>query len=312
MNLDEFVNALIECISEKLGEGFCVMHKTVLKNNSVEYNGIVINDDKEKVAPVFYVEFFYREWKNGRPLEDIVEEIITMFGCYRKEGEISLETVMDFKNIEQNVTVRLVSYDKNERLLENALYDRVGEDLALTYHYVKFCGDEMFSVRLNESICEMLKVTPETIKEKALENTMRIFPPDFRKFNSFLTEMMHKYGYNMDKVFPENSDFYDNMEKFPMYVLTNQRNINGATSIIYKDILNRIAKVIGESYYILPSSINEVIIVPDNDIFERDELVDMVRSVNRECVPKNEILSDIVYHYPENRFEITAPMQEKA
>ena len=92
-----------------------------------------------------------------------------------------------------------------------------------------------------------------------------------------------------------------------MYVLTNQRNINGATSIIYNDILKRIAKVIGESYYILPSSINEVIIVPDNEIFKKDYLIDMVRSVNMECVAGNEILSDRVYHYPENRFDIIAP-----
>lgn len=308
MNLDEFVSALIECISEKLGEGFCVMHKTVLKNNSVEYNGIVINNEKEKISPVFYVEFFYREWKNGRPLKDIVEEIVTMFKNYRKNDETGLETVMDFNNIEENVTVRLVSYEKNEKLLENALYDRVGEDLALTYHYVTFSGDEMFSVRLNESICKMLNIESKTIKEKALENTMRIFPPEFRKLNSIIAEMMHKYGCPMDKVFPGNGVFYDNMEKIPMYVLTNQRNINGATSIIYSGILNRIAKVIGERYYILPSSINEVIIVPDNDLFEKDTLADMVRSVNIECVPQNEILSDRVYHYPENRFEITAPV----
>jgi len=307
MTLDEFVNTLIESLSEKLGEGFCVMHKTVLKNNSVEYNGIVINDDREKISPVFYVEFFYREWKNGRPLEDIVNEIVTLFGNYRKNGEVCLENVIDFKNIEENVTVRLVNYEKNEKVLENALFDRVGEDLAVTYHYVSFCGDEMFSVRLNESICKILNISPEKIKEKALENTMRIFPPDFRKLNSFIAEIMHKNGYPIESIFQGNNAFFEYTEKIPMYVLTNQRNINGATSIIYKDILNRIAKVIGEGYYILPSSINEVIIVPDNEMFEKADLLDMVRSVNIECVAQNEILSDRVYHYPENRFDITAP-----
>ncbi len=308
MTLEEFVNVLIESLSGKLGEGFCVMHKTVLKNNSVEYNGIVINDDKEKIAPVFYVEFFYREWRNGRPLEDIAGEIVSLFGEYKKNAENCIENVIDFKNFEQNVTVRLVNYEKNEKVLENALFDRVGEDLAVTYHYVSFCGDEMFSVRLNESICKMLNIPPETIKEKALENTMRIFPPDFKKLNSLIAEVMHKNGFSAESIFRGGSAFFEYTEKIPMYVLTNQRNLNGATSIIYKDILNRIAKVVGERYYILPSSINEVIIVPDNDMFKTDDLMDMVRSVNKECVASNEILSDRVYHYPEDRFEITAPV----
>ena len=65
------------------------------------------------------------------------------------------------------------------------------------------------------------------------------------------------------------------------------------------------AQKLGKDLYILPSSIHEVILLPKLPIFEKNELVNMVREVNTEGVAADEILSDNVYEYNRNERLIT-------
>ena len=82
-----------------------------------------------------------------------------------------------------------------------------------------------------------------------------------------------------------------------MYVLTNESSLNGASCILYEDVLYDFAHEIDNDLYILPSSIHEVILLPKLSIYEKKELVNMVREVNTEGVDADEVLSDNVYEY---------------
>ena len=59
----------------------------------------------------------------------------------------------------------------------------------------------------------------------------------------------------------------------------------------------RIAETLGQDYFILPSSIHECLILPDDGTYERGELERMVREINRRELLPQEVLSDRVYHY---------------
>ena len=65
------------------------------------------------------------------------------------------------------------------------------------------------------------------------------------------------------------------------------------------------AQKLGEDLYILPSSVHEVILLPKLSVFEKDELVNMVREVNTEGVAAEEVLSDHVYEYNRTQRLIT-------
>ena len=67
--------------------------------------------------------------------------------------------------------------------------------------------------------------------------------------------------------------------------------------MLYDSVLERFANVLGTDLYILPSSVHEVILLPKNDTYNKDILAQMVREVNMEGVPSDEILSDNVYEY---------------
>ena len=81
------------------------------------------------------------------------------------------------------------------------------------------------------------------------------------------------------------------------YVLTNQERFNGASLILLPEVLERIAGVLQDSYYILPSSVHEVLIVPLSVSPSAAELEELVRSVNDAIVEDNDFLSDKVQFY---------------
>jgi hypothetical protein len=92
----------------------------------------------------------------------------------------------------------------------------------------------------------------------------------------------------------------DNMEQRKsedMYILTNSKGINGATCLLYPEVLQQIAEELNSDFYILPSSIHEVILVIDHGNISKMSLKEMVCDVNQTQVAEDEVLSDQVYYY---------------
>ena len=82
-----------------------------------------------------------------------------------------------------------------------------------------------------------------------------------------------------------------------MWIVTNREKINGAAVIMSPTVREQIGEVVGGDYYVLPSSIHEIIIVPKDQHDSIRELTDMVKQVNQTCVNSDEVLSDNVYEY---------------
>lgn len=91
-------------------------------------------------------------------------------------------------------------------------------------------------------------------------------------------------------------ELFKNTPEYPILVLGNKSGIEGAASIVFGDVLTEIKSKLKENYYILPSSINEVLIVPES-FAEPDFIRKMVRDVNNTVVDKAERLSDSIYFY---------------
>lgn len=86
-------------------------------------------------------------------------------------------------------------------------------------------------------------------------------------------------------------------------VLTNEKFIYGATSMIYLDVLQELAEEYDSSFVVMPSSVNEVILTPMADNAAMREiyvLSGMVEDVNRTTVNIEDQLSNEVYFYNKN------------
>lgn len=67
--------------------------------------------------------------------------------------------------------------------------------------------------------------------------------------------------------------------------------------MLYPSLLEKIGEEWQESFYILPSSIHEVLLVPESKSPDIRDMRMAVYSINRSDVVKEEWLSDSVYYY---------------
>ena len=72
--------------------------------------------------------------------------------------------------------------------------------------------------------------------------------------------------------------------------------MEGASYILYDDILKDIRTQPGENFYFIPTSINESIIVPCSTI-DTEYTKNMLRNVNRGIVSGQDVLSNNVYSF---------------
>lgn len=85
-------------------------------------------------------------------------------------------------------------------------------------------------------------------------------------------------------------------DELPMLTLTKGNQMNGASMILHKSIRKKIGDIVGGNFYVLPSSIHEVMIIPEEG-FEAGELSELVSTCNSELFTEansEDILSDKV------------------
>ena len=103
----------------------------------------------------------------------------------------------------------------------------------------------------------------------------------------------------LGEVFPANGSEFDltNEKKTDMIIITNTLGVNGAAVILYPGLLASLAKEYDTDFYVIPSSIHEVILVTADDDSMMAEYRLLVHDVNDQFVDPEEILSDQVYYY---------------
>lgn len=122
----------------------------------------------------------------------------------------------------------------------------------------------------------------------------------------FMNELTKAIGKGIGKVniFTLGSVF-GGTEPFGPVVVTNTSAAYGAEQIIKEETWQEIADRFGKKdWYILPSSIHEVIIIPKDYGPHAKEYMDMVKTINATEVAPKDRLSDTVYMYDSNTNEI--------
>lgn len=309
----DFLAAVLKAVKEKMGDLYEVDIRKVLKNNSVELDACIIREPEASVAPNVYLNDMYGDYRLGTPIESIADTVIGIYEEYKDafdENEVS--EMFDYETMKDRIVFRLVNYERNSAVLQNTPHIRF-DDLAVEFVCLLEHRGAYGSVRVTNSHLSDWEIELNDLVELASENTPRIFPATFRSMQEMLCEMLRM---RIEAMSAEGEDdgraddvrkLIDLLEHeeasdvFPdMYVLTTEQGVNGAACMLYDGLMDKIREKLGEDFYILPSSINEIIIVPDSRA-KAEELAIMIPEVNREQVPLQEILSDKLYHYPELR-----------
>lgn len=291
MNFEEFKAWAKENITSKdWKETSQVEISVVKKNNGVSKAGLSIREDEHDVSPLLYLDDYYIHYQNGELLENIIRNIRADYDKKVQMAAVKIPNLQEFENIRGRVIYRLVNYEKNKDILEDCPHIRL-YDLAVTFRWVAHIDDVGVSTSLitNKQVKEW-GVSVNDLVLAARQNTPRLFPAQIIDMEEMLAGMVSFILYP---------------SAIPMYILTNKQELNGASALLYGDILKDFANKKGADMYILPSSIHEVIMVPADRINDPTKLLSIVHDANTTVVSIGDVLSDSVYYYDRKTDHIT-------
>lgn len=293
MEYKEFVEYIKMNAGYIAGEGGNITINHVIKNNGCEMDGLVIMEKGKDIAPTIYLDSFYELYTNGENIKSIIRQIEVIYEQNKNNVTFDVNILKHFDNIKDKIVYKVVNYRSNEKLLEQVPHKRI-LDLAVVFYCLldNEYGRSATALIYNNNL-KNWNVTIDDVYKAALKNT----PDLLHSKISSMAALFEKCGVNVDG---EEVDLKDYVPS-DMYVLTNESKLNGAACILYENVLYDFAQKLGADLYILPSSVHEVILLPKLSMFEKDELVNMVKEVNTEGVAADEVLSDHVYEY--NRTE---------
>lgn len=293
MEYKEFVEYIKMNAGYIAGEGGNITINHVIKNNGCEMDGLVIMEKGKDIAPTIYLDSFYELYTNGENIKNIIRQIEVIYEQNKNNVTFDVNILKHFDTIKDKIVYKVVNYRSNEKLLEQVPHKRI-LDLAVVFYCLldNEYGRSATSLIYNNNL-KNWNVTIDDVYKAALKNT----PDLLHSKISSMAALFEKCGVNVDG---EEVDLKDYVPS-DMYVLTNESKLNGAACILYENVLYDFAQKLGADLYILPSSVHEVILLPKLSMFEKDELVNMVKEVNTEGVAADEVLSDHVYEY--NRTE---------
>lgn len=293
MKYSRFQNCLEEQLAEQIPEGYRISIHKVVKNNDLQLDSLVILSEEVNISPNFYLQQYYEKYLHGMSMETVISDILEKYERTRQMmGKYQMDLSLD--SCRDKIIYRLSSGEKNRIRLENVPFIPF-LDLVITFHVLMIEEEDgIGSVMVRDALLQEWKITTKQLFQLAQENTMRMFPLQVLSMAQMLSNLEAEHP-ELAEEYPEEvlqgQGFRDTL------VVSNQKGINGAAVLLYPGCLVRLEEQCAGDYYILPSSIHEVLVLPDGDDIFRGDLQNMVREVNENCVQPDEILSDHVYHY---------------
>ena len=295
MTKEEFAKEMSEKMNEALGGKYEVSIQHVTKNNGVERTGIMVKDPDNNIAPTIYVDSLYDDFVEGRKTFNEAAASATYnvhSGMPKQKIDMSFFTEWD--NVKDKICFKLVNAQRNERMLADVPHETCGE-LALTFFY-PFENEEIGkgSIMIRNEHCERWGVTSDELIEAAVENTPRLYLPECQPMESVLGEMLGQGKQDYPEL-PEKP--LEAGSPSSMMILTNSDRTFGASVIMYKDYLQRVAEAAQCDLYVIPSSVHECLIMPKTGEEDPERLAKIIGEVNDNNVDPQDVLSGNLYAY---------------
>lgn len=290
MEMKEFTAKVRSVIENRLGEGYSVEVKEVRKNNGVMLHGLTILTPGRNVAPTLYLEHFWRAYREGMTFGTVIDRLMEIYGRDVPPENVDMEFFKDFEKVRDRICYRLVGNAGNREFLKNVPHVEF-LDLAVCFFYA-YKGEVLGegSIPVCNSHMQMWGTGVAELMKLAEHNTARLFPWQCSTMEEVLRELL---GDKSREILADG--------EIPMKILSNSKRIQGAVCMIYRGVLEKMAEELGDSLYILPSSVHEVILLAQHSVAPPEELKDMIVQVNRTHVAPEEVLSDSLYRY--DRFQ---------
>ena len=317
MTYIEFADAVEKMMNKKMKGGVRASLYTAMKNNGKERTGILIEMPGINISPTIYLEEYYESYVAGRKIEQIVDDIKQLYEEIKQEKPWDCESFRDYEGVRNRIVFKVINTAKNRKFLRTVPH-LAFLDLSIVFYVLVDVSEEgTAAMVVNRSHADTWKVQAETLWEDAVKNVKNLLPAEFVTMNHALKSLLGDVEYEEGDLLLEKKKgdavkkgdvlgyLHANDEQrleaakdkfLNAYAITASRPETEAC-IAYPNVLEMIGQILKKDYYILPSSVHEVIIVPYSEIYVCSKLDEMVREINSTQVEEEDVLSNHVYLY---------------
>lgn len=293
MKKKEFAERIAEAIKPYLPEDLSDSTFEVMEVNKP--NGVILTGIARKIigsgmSPIVYVDELYDK---GMSTEEACEVIARRFKSAWERAQKISDRIEKAMETEEPVAV-LVNYENSKDLLEPLIYRRVGDYAIIPVFSVENDG-VISEAKIRKEYAEVKGIDAEELIDRALKESSIKKP-------AVLWDLEESAHLSATENF-----LATGREHHKIMTLTCESMQDGAIALFYPDVMDKIAQVVGGSYYIVPSSVHEVLIVPYSEETYPRSLNHMLRSVNKMLVSPEETLGDRVVLYDAESKALVTP-----
>ena len=274
------------------------------KNNGIQLIGVQVNLPERNASPIIYMEQFFDEIRQGEPVERVMNRIAS---CIEKSSRAPFMNsgidLTNYDSLKEHLAIKLVNTQANRKMLQEMPHENMEDLSAICYvDFLVESNDGKATMKVKNEHLKMWNVDAKEMFRQARANTQPVNTPILQSMDEMLLSIFNEEGHATN-LLDENVDFGLRSHDM-LYALTNVEKQYGASMITQPEVLNKLEQLFPEGFYVLPSSVHEVLIVPDNGEMEPKMLGEMVREVNKNEVERQEVLSDRVYSYDKEKHQI--------
>ncbi len=230
-----------------------------------------------------------------------------------------INTDIRWEKVRDRIIFSLVNSDKNASLLSQIPNRRYVGDLTITYKILYDVPGQIGTAQVRTDMLDRWGVDEEELYQRALENTPRLLPVEILSMDDVILQAFDAQAAGFIRqsamageeerqlaetiVAQERARIAAEASAIPMYVLRNQSGVLGSSALLYPGMIETLMAKMGDSFYMIPSSIHEWIMVPKEaeKLYSEEEFESFIYDVNRTALEEKEYLSDSLFMVCEGR-----------
>ena len=304
MNYEEFKQQVVEQIKDHMPIEYAdadVGIRQVMKNNDTIQDSLYINNGDERISPVINLNESFKSYEKSGDFEAELNTIANIRMNADPKLEVDINSVLNFDSIKDRIDCRLINAETNSEYLKDKPFKQI-EDLAVVYTVeLGKNSDGIMNTVVTDSLMSSWGIDAEQLDKVAMENLENSDTSRFSSMRDVLKSMMFP---DMPDDDPMVASMLPPMEGPQMYVLTSDDKLYGAKYLADTGKLDEISEKLGSDLIVIPSSVHECIIIPNDGSMDRSVIEGMIHDVNSTQVPPKDILSEHAYMYDAQEHEL--------
>ena len=279
---EDFKEALQDTFANRRSDIVLTFNRVEKMND--RYDAVTVKPADSAIGVNISLEKAFSEYEKGIDIDEIVDRFADAAEKALLESpQFDVSSLYDYEQMKNKLAMEVVSAERNSDLLQKVPHENL-EDMAVVYRFVldqTNSGNGTPTILITNQMLDQYGISQEQLRADALESAPKTKPVEIKSIFETLGGMIPKME-------PEDEQ---------MFVASTSDNSHGAGVIAYPNFMENAAQKLGCSFFILPSSIHEVLLVKDNGQMTAKELENMVKEINATQVDLVDQLTDNVYHY---------------